>query len=176
MLATEHSRALIGDALAHVRRDIGTLSDYLATPSPRLYSVLRALVALATDSFADIRYMPFGREEASLFFDVVAKRDERGNMVLTGNLPFTQWTNTSFADDATLIGGAARSTSASRPYRPDHRRKLPSQRQTQGGPDPRESNADDNLTTAIPTTPGRSSSLRRLGQRWVRFQTTVTEP
>ena len=39
----------------------------------------------------EIGYLPFGREEATLFFNVVAKRYERGSMVLTSNLPFTQW-------------------------------------------------------------------------------------
>ena len=49
----------------------------------------------------EIGYLPFGRDEASLFFNVVAKRYERGSMVLTSNLPFTQWAG-AFADDQTL--------------------------------------------------------------------------
>lgn len=49
----------------------------------------------------EIGYLPFGREEANLFFNVVAKRYERGSMILTSNLPFTQWA-TAFTDDATL--------------------------------------------------------------------------
>lgn len=49
----------------------------------------------------EIGYLPFGREEATLFFNVVAKRYERGSMVLTSNLPFAQWA-TAFADDPTL--------------------------------------------------------------------------
>jgi DNA replication protein DnaC len=49
----------------------------------------------------EIGYLPFGREEANLFFNVVAKRYERGAIVLTSNLPFTQWA-TAFADDQTL--------------------------------------------------------------------------
>ena len=49
----------------------------------------------------EIGYLPFGREEADLFFNVVAKRYERGTIVLTSNLPFTQWA-TAFADDQTL--------------------------------------------------------------------------
>jgi DNA replication protein DnaC len=49
----------------------------------------------------EVGYLPFGREEANLFFNVVAKRCERGSVVLTGNLPFTQWA-TAFADDQTL--------------------------------------------------------------------------
>ncbi|SKA25300.1 DNA replication protein DnaC [Enhydrobacter aerosaccus] len=49
----------------------------------------------------EIGYLPFGREEANLFFNVVAKRYERGSIVLTSNLPFTQWAS-AFADDQTL--------------------------------------------------------------------------
>ncbi len=49
----------------------------------------------------EIGYLPFGREEANLFFQVVAKRYERGSMILTSNLPFTQWADT-FAGDTTL--------------------------------------------------------------------------
>lgn len=49
----------------------------------------------------EIGYLPFGREEANLFFNVVAKRYEHGSMVLTSNLPFTQWAS-AFADDQTL--------------------------------------------------------------------------
>ena len=49
----------------------------------------------------EIGYLPFGREEATLFFNVVAKRYERASMVLTSNLPFTQWAG-AFADDQTM--------------------------------------------------------------------------
>lgn len=49
----------------------------------------------------EIGYLPFGREEANLSFNVVAKRHERGSMVRTSNLPFTQWA-AAFADDQTL--------------------------------------------------------------------------
>lgn len=49
----------------------------------------------------EIGYLPFDREAASLFFQVVAKRYEHASMVLTSNLPFTQWA-TAFADDQTL--------------------------------------------------------------------------
>lgn len=37
----------------------------------------------------------------NLFFNVVAKRYERSSIVLTSNLPFTQWAG-AFADDQTL--------------------------------------------------------------------------
>lgn len=52
-------------------------------------------------SIDKIGYLPFGREEANLFFNVVAKRSEKGSTLLTSNLPFSQWAST-FADDATL--------------------------------------------------------------------------
>jgi DNA replication protein DnaC len=41
------------------------------------------------------------REQANLFFQVIAKRYERGSLIVTSNLPFGQWDQT-FADDATL--------------------------------------------------------------------------
>jgi DNA replication protein DnaC len=46
----------------------------------------------------EIGYLPFGRNEANLFFNVVAKRYECGSMILTSNPLFTQWAGT-FADD-----------------------------------------------------------------------------
>lgn len=49
----------------------------------------------------EIGYLPFGRDEANLFFNVVAKRYEHASIVLTSNLPFTQWPET-FAGDQTL--------------------------------------------------------------------------
>lgn len=49
----------------------------------------------------EIGYLPFGRDEANLFFQVVAKRYEKGAMILTSNLPFPQWAS-AFADDTTL--------------------------------------------------------------------------
>ena len=49
----------------------------------------------------ELGYLPFGREEAALFFNVVAKRYERGSMILTSNLPLPQWAGT-LADDTTL--------------------------------------------------------------------------
>ncbi|GAB2707196.1 IS21-like element helper ATPase IstB [Aliiglaciecola aliphaticivorans] len=49
----------------------------------------------------EIGYLPFGREEANLFFNVIAKRYEHGSVIVTSNLPFSQW-STAFADDQTL--------------------------------------------------------------------------
>jgi DNA replication protein DnaC len=49
----------------------------------------------------EIGYLPFGREEANHFFQVIANRHERGSVVITSNLPLTQW-DSAFAGDATM--------------------------------------------------------------------------
>lgn len=49
----------------------------------------------------EMGYLPFGRDEANLFFNVFAKRYERGSMIPTSNLRFTQWA-TALADDEAL--------------------------------------------------------------------------
>jgi hypothetical protein len=62
---------------------------------------LPVIVALNRFGSDEIGYLPFGREEANLFFNVVAKRYECGSMILTSNLLFAQWPS-AFADDQTL--------------------------------------------------------------------------
>jgi DNA replication protein DnaC len=49
----------------------------------------------------EIGYLPLGRDQANLFFQVVAKRYEKGSLLLTSNLPFGQW-DQAFAGDTTL--------------------------------------------------------------------------
>jgi DNA replication protein DnaC len=49
----------------------------------------------------EIGYLPMGREQANLFFQVVARRYERGSLILTSNLTFGSW-DTAFAGDAVL--------------------------------------------------------------------------
>jgi DNA replication protein DnaC len=61
----------------------------------------RAVMAPRLLIIDEIGYLPFGREEANLFFQVIARRYEKGSVILTSNLPFPQWAGT-FADDATL--------------------------------------------------------------------------
>lgn len=39
----------------------------------------------------EIGYLPLSGDQSSHFFQIVAKRYERGSMILTSNLPFTQW-------------------------------------------------------------------------------------
>ncbi len=49
----------------------------------------------------EIGYLPMNREQANLFFQVIAARYEKGSLIVTSNLPFGQWDQT-FAQDATL--------------------------------------------------------------------------
>ena len=49
----------------------------------------------------EIGYLPMGREQANLFFQVVAKRYEKGSMILPSNLTFGSW-DQAFASDAVL--------------------------------------------------------------------------
>jgi len=49
----------------------------------------------------EIGYLPFGREQSNLFFQVVAKRYEKGSVILTSNLAFGSW-DEAFAGDAVL--------------------------------------------------------------------------
>ena len=45
--------------------------------------------------------LPFGREQANLFFQVVARRYEKGSLILTSNLAFGSW-DEALAGDAVL--------------------------------------------------------------------------
>ena len=49
----------------------------------------------------EIGYLPMSREQANLFFQVVAQRYERGSMILTSNLTFGSW-DSDFASDSVL--------------------------------------------------------------------------
>lgn len=49
----------------------------------------------------EIGYLPFTAHESKLLFDVIAKRYEKGSVILTSNLPFGQWGQV-FANDMAL--------------------------------------------------------------------------
>jgi IstB-like ATP binding protein len=49
----------------------------------------------------EIGYLPLGREQANLFFQVVAKRYQKGATILTSNLTFGSW-DQAFAGDPVL--------------------------------------------------------------------------
>ena len=68
----------------------------------RLKEVLHRAVNIYRLLIIDkIGYLPMGREQASLFFQVVAKRYEKGSMILTSNLTFGSW-DQAFAGEAVL--------------------------------------------------------------------------
>ena len=65
----------------------------------RMKEVMHRTVAMPKLLIIDeIGYLPFGREQANLFFQVVAKRYEKGSMILTSNLAFGSW-DEAFAGD-----------------------------------------------------------------------------
>ena len=68
----------------------------------RFKEVMHRIVAAPKLLIIDeIGYLPFGREQANLFFQVVAQRYEKGSLVLTSNLAFGSW-DEAFAADAVL--------------------------------------------------------------------------
>ena len=68
----------------------------------RMKEVMHRTVAMPKLLIIDeIGYLPFGREQANLFFQVVAKRYEKGSMILTSNPAFGSW-DEAFASDAVL--------------------------------------------------------------------------
>lgn len=68
----------------------------------RIKDVMHRIVAAPKLLIIDeIGYLPFGREQANLFFQVVARRYEKGSLVLTSNLAFGSWDD-AFAADAVL--------------------------------------------------------------------------
>ena len=68
----------------------------------RMKDVMHRTVAMPKLLIVDeIGYLPFAREQANLFFQVVARRYEKGSMILTSNLAFGSW-DEAFAGDAVL--------------------------------------------------------------------------
>jgi DNA replication protein DnaC len=49
----------------------------------------------------EVGYLPFTAQESKLLFEVIAKRYEKGSVILTSNLPFGQWGQI-FANDTAL--------------------------------------------------------------------------
>ncbi len=49
----------------------------------------------------EVGYVPMNREQANLFFQVIAALYEKSSVIVTSNLPFGQW-DTTFAQDTTL--------------------------------------------------------------------------
>ncbi len=49
----------------------------------------------------EIGYLPFGQEETHHFFQIIAKRYEKGSIIVTSSLSFGQW-DAAFAKDVTF--------------------------------------------------------------------------
>lgn len=104
-----HLAAALGHAAVHagIKTKFIGASDLMlqlatAKQQGRLASYFRRVIAGTRLLIIDeIGYLPFGREEANLFFDVVAKRYEQGSVVCTSNLPFSRWSE-AFSNDQTL--------------------------------------------------------------------------
>ena len=94
-------------AQAGIKTRFTTAADLLLTLSVahaqnQLKTVMhRAISAYRLLIIDEIGYLPMSREQANLFFQVIATRYERGSLIVTSNLPFGQWDAT-FAQDATL--------------------------------------------------------------------------
>ena len=69
--------------------------DTLAEVLKRSIGIYRLLI------IDEIGYLPLTRDQASLFFQVISKRYEKGSVIVTSNLSFGQW-HTAFADDSVL--------------------------------------------------------------------------
>jgi DNA replication protein DnaC len=68
----------------------------------RLKEYLRRSITMPRLLIIDeIGYLPFARDEANHFFQVIAQRYERASVIITSNLPFGQW-DTAFAGDVTM--------------------------------------------------------------------------
>lgn len=67
----------------------------------RMKELMHRTVAPKLLIIDEIGYLPFGREQANLFFLVVARRYEKGSLILTSNLAFGSW-DEAFAGDAVL--------------------------------------------------------------------------
>ena len=61
----------------------------------------RAIKAYRLLIIDEIGYLPMTREQANLFFQVIAALYEKSSLIVTSNLPFGQW-DTTFAQDTTL--------------------------------------------------------------------------
>lgn len=77
-------------------------------------AMLRAVNVYKLLIVDEIGYLPLGREQASLFFQVVAKRYERGSMILTSNLTFGSW-DQAFAGETVLTAAMLDRTSCTTP-------------------------------------------------------------
>lgn len=101
-IALAHKAILRGIKVRFITAADLMLQLAAASKQDRLDTYLkRSILSARLLVIDEIGYLPFGRQEANLFFNVIAKRYEHGSVIVTSNLPFSQW-STAFADDQTL--------------------------------------------------------------------------
>jgi DNA replication protein DnaC len=94
-------------AQAGIKTRFTTAADLLmALSTAHAQNQLKSALNRAVNTYRllvidEIGYLPMTREQANLFFQVIAARYESGSLIVTSNLPFGQWDAT-FAQDATL--------------------------------------------------------------------------
>jgi DNA replication protein DnaC len=91
---------------AGIKTRFMTASDLLLTlTTAHAQNSLKTVMHRAIKAYRliidEIGYLPMNREQANLFFQVIAALYEKGSLIVTSNLPFGQWDAT-FAQDATL--------------------------------------------------------------------------
>lgn len=94
-------------AQAGIKTRFMTAADLLLTlTTAHQQNNLKAVMQRAIKGYRlliidEIGFLPMSREQANLFFQVIAALYEKGSLIVTSNLPFGQW-DTTFAQDTTL--------------------------------------------------------------------------
>lgn len=93
-------------ANAGIKTQFTTAADLIlkvevAQRQGRLSDVLRAMSRTSLLIIDEIGYLPLHREQAHLFFQIVAARYEKGSTIMTSNLSFGAW-DQAFAGDRVL--------------------------------------------------------------------------
>ena len=88
-------------AQAGIKTRYLTAADLLLTLSAAHQQNSLKTVMHRAITIDEIGYLPMNREQANLFFQVIAALYEKGSLIVTSNLPFGQW-DTTFAQDTTL--------------------------------------------------------------------------
>ena len=82
----------------------------------RLPGLMKGLSRYALRIIDEIGYLPLNRDQAHLFFQIVAARYERSSTIMTSNLSFSTW-DQAFAGDRVLTAAMLDRLRAPRPGR-----------------------------------------------------------
>jgi DNA replication protein DnaC len=93
-------------ASAGIKTRFTTAADLMlkaetAVRQSRLAEFMKALSRHAILIIDEIGYLPLSRDQAHLFFQIIAARYERGSIIMTSNLSFSTW-DQAFAGDRVL--------------------------------------------------------------------------